>query len=170
MVPRAEVEKDEPALMLARFTSVDPRAAVLMAHDPLAGLPGGDRQPFAPASWLSRDPDHPRLEVSTTAPCLLVISDTWLPGWSAQVDGKPAPVFRGNLAQRVIPIGGPGRHRVDLHYSPPGLKLGGLITAGSALIWTVLGLLAVRRRRQSATIKALPERHAASVAAPLPEH
>ena len=38
VVPRAEVVPEEPAVILSRFRSSDPRAAVLMDHDPLAGL------------------------------------------------------------------------------------------------------------------------------------
>ncbi len=133
VVPRAEVIDDDPALILSRFRSSDPRAAVLMAADPLAGLPTEPRQPFTPARWLCRDPDRPVLEVTTTAPGLLVIADTWMPGWSARVDGRAVPILRGNHAQRVIPLEQPGQHVIDLQYDPPGLALGSAISA--SLSW-----------------------------------
>ena len=66
--------------------------------------PSAARQPFTPAEWATHDPDHPVLRVTTDAPGLLVVADTWMPGWSALVDGLPAPVLRGNHAQRVIPL------------------------------------------------------------------
>jgi hypothetical protein len=148
VVPRAEVIADEPAMILSRFRSSDPRSAVLMSHDPLAGLPADCRQSFIPVSWLSHDPDRPVLEVCTEAPGLLVVADTWLPGWSAMVDGRPAPIFRGNQAQRVIPLEQPGRHTVILRYSPPGLPLGGFISAMSGLVWTVVCVLIIRNNRR----------------------
>ena len=148
VVPRAEVIADEPAMILSRFRSSDPRSAVLMSHDPLAGLPADRRQPFIPVSWLSHDPDRPMLEVFTEAPGLLVMADTWLPGWSAQVDGRPAPIFRGNHAQRVIPLEQSGRHTIILRYSPPGLALGGFSTAISGLVWAVVGVLVLRKNRR----------------------
>jgi hypothetical protein len=148
VVPRAEVIADEPAMILSRFRSSDPRSAVLMSHDPLAGLPADRRQSFIPVSWLSHDPDRPMLEVFTEAPGLLVMADTWLPGWSALVDGRPAPIFRGNQAQRVIPLVQSGRHTIILRYSPPGLPLGGFITAISGLVWAVVGVLVLRKNRR----------------------
>jgi uncharacterized membrane protein YfhO len=86
--------------------------------------------------------------VFTEAPGLLVMADTWLPGWSAQVDGRPAPIFRGNHAQRVIPLEQSGRHTIILRYSPPGLALGCALTAISALAWGAFcGIMVVRGRR-----------------------
>jgi hypothetical protein len=149
VVPRAEVIEDEPAMILSRFRSSDPRSAVLMSHDPLAGLQADRRQPFIPVTWLSHDPDRPRLEVSTEAPGLLVIADTWLPGWSALVDGQPAPIYRGNHSQRVIPLEQSGRHTIILRYSPPGLALGGFITAMSGLVWVMVGALVLVKIRRT---------------------
>ena len=87
------------------------------------------------------------LEVSTTAPGLLVIADTWMPGWSARVDGRPAPIFPGNLAQRVIPIELAGVHRVDLVYHPPGFALGCTISVVTAFAWVAFSLAVLRRGR-----------------------
>ena len=64
-----------------------------MNFDPLRSIPDTHRQPFTAAEWASVDPDHPVLEVTTQAPGLLVISDTWMPGWTARVDGEPTPIF-----------------------------------------------------------------------------
>ena len=84
-----------------------------MTVDPLAGLASGPRQPFTAAEWTSNDPDRPALFVTTQAPGLLVVADTWMPGWTATVDGRPAPVLRGNYAQRVDRAlrARPARHR-----------------------------------------------------------
>jgi hypothetical protein len=150
VVPRAEAIADDDATIVSRFRSSDARTAVLMAEDPLAAYPSDWRQPFTPARWLSLDPDRPALEVSTTAPGLLVIADTWMPGWSARVDGQGCPIFRGNLAQRVIPIEHAGVHRVDLVYHPPGLALGCTISALTACAWGVFSIAVFRRSRQAA--------------------
>ena len=123
VVPRALVVDDDPAVVLSRFRSSDPRTAVIMAFDPLKNVATDRRCPMTPARWLSRDPDRPVLEVTTVAPGLLVVADTWMSGWRATVDGKPAPIYRGNIAQRVIPLEDPGRHRIVLEYHPPGWKL-----------------------------------------------
>ena len=136
VVPRAEVAPDE-APTVARFAEVDPREAVLMPRDPL-GPVRSPRQPFTPAEWHSTDPDLISIRVETEAPGLLVVADTWMPGWAAEVDGQVAPVLRGNRAQRVVPIPEPGHHEIILRYRAPGLTLGLAITAASATIWVSL--------------------------------
>jgi hypothetical protein len=138
VVPSAAVVPDDDTSSLDHFRTHDPRTSVVMSDDPLRGLPPGPRQPFTPAGWTSTDPDHPTLEVNTEAPGLLVVTDSWLPGWTARVDGVLTPVYRGNHAQRVIPIFRPGRHSVALDYLPPGFALGCTITALSTLGWLLV--------------------------------
>jgi hypothetical protein len=132
VVGRAELAPDD-ADMVKRFADVDPRAAVLLPADPLAHLTG-PRQPFTPASYDASDPDRLLIRVTTTAPGLLVVADTWMPGWSALLDGRPAPILRGNHAQRVVTLPDPGSHTILMRYDPPGLALGLTITAISALM------------------------------------
>jgi hypothetical protein len=146
VVPRALVMDDDPALILSRFRTCDTRTAVIMSFDPLQRFATDRRCPMTPARWLSRDPDRPVFEVTTVAPGLLVVADTWMSGWRATVDGKPAPIYRGNIAQRVIPLEEPGRHTIVLEYHPPGWELGCLVTAVSAFFWITVCGLAVRIR------------------------
>ena len=75
------------------------------------------------------------VRVDTTAPGLLVVGNTWMPGWSARVDSVPTPVYRGNGWQQVVPIGAAGRHEVVLRYEPPGLATGKAITAAVGVAW-----------------------------------
>ena len=133
------------------FRMIDPARHVLMDIDPFSAIAPGSRQPFTRAEWLQDDPDHPVVRVATTAPGLLVVADTWMPGWTALVDGSSVPVLRGNYAQRVIPLVTPGRHTIALHYSPPGFIVGCALTAVSSVVWLILCVAAItgwiRRRR-----------------------
>ncbi len=138
VVPRATVLPDHRDVMLSSFAAIDPRSCAAMTVDPLAGLAPGPRQPFAAAGWTSTDPDRPALHVTTRAPGLLVMADSWMPGWTATIDGRPAPVLRGNYAQRVIPLPEPGRHTIVMEYRPPGFVIGCAISILSALAWSIL--------------------------------
>src|SRR5262249_13133827 len=138
VVPRAAVLPDHPGVVLSSLAVLDPHESVVMTDDPLAGRDAGPRQAFTAAEWISIDPDRQTLLVTTQAPGLLVMADSWMPGWSATVDGRPAPVIRGNYAQRVVPLPEPGRHVILMGYHPPGLMLGYLMSVGSIAAWAML--------------------------------
>lgn len=58
------------------------------------------------------------LEVDACAPGHLVVSDAAFPGWTASVDGTPAPVLRANGLIRAVAVER-GTHRVELWYRAP---------------------------------------------------
>jgi hypothetical protein len=60
-----------------------------------------------------------RIEVVSDCdgPCLVIAARPWAPGWSAAVDGEPAPLVLANLAGLGV-VAPPGRHRVVLDYNP----------------------------------------------------
>ena len=73
------------------------------------------------------------LDVESDGPGYLVTRDSYARGWTARVDGTLVRLLRANGRHQAVPIPG-GRHRVDVVYDPPGLRLGLAVMA--------LGLLA----------------------------
>jgi uncharacterized membrane protein YfhO len=61
--------------------------------------------------------------VTLTAPGVLVVGDTWFPGWEARVDGAPASILRANHAFRALALA-EGAHTVELAYRPVSFRLG----------------------------------------------
>jgi hypothetical protein len=78
---------------------------------------------------------------------LAVFNEQYDRGWSAMVDGQPAPVLRANLNMRALALA-PGTHRIVMEYSPPGLRTSAGLTLLSALV--LLGLAFARRRETRA--------------------
>lgn len=90
-------------------------------------------------------------EVDAPGSGVLVVNESYDPGWFATVDGEPAPVFRANMIHRALPVG-PGRHVVELRYAPPGL--GWLLLLFAATFFGAAAFLARERlatRRVAAT-------------------
>ena len=83
-------------------------------------------------AWLSYETDALALEVRAPGRSLLVLSETFAPGWSAEVDGHRTAVLRVDGLMRGIALE-PGRHRVELRYGPPGLTAGAWISGVTAL-------------------------------------
>jgi hypothetical protein len=77
-------------------------------------------------------------EVASTAPSLVVVSQTWHPAWKAYVDGRPAALLRANHAFQAVQAPA-GRHAVTLVYEDRAFQLGALISCaallGSAVAW-----------------------------------
>ena len=78
---------------------------------------------------------------------LLVLSETFYPGWRAYVDQQPASLFRTNYGLRSIPVPG-GRHSVTCSFEPESFTRGlsvSLATLGVCLA----GMLVSWRRSRS---------------------
>ena len=84
-----------------------------------------------------------RLVAHSSAPGLLVIPENWDQGWSAIVNGRPAPDLRVNGVEQAVPVPA-GRAVVVLRYRPPLFLAGTLVT--SAALLGVLVLCAAGRR------------------------
>ena len=140
LVPRALPMRGTGPASGSGLDWFDPRSGVIMAQDPLPD-PSGPRQPFTPAEWSATGPDEVVIHVETEAPGLLVIGNTWMPGWSATVDAKAATVERGNHWQQVVAVPGIGAHEVVLQYNPPGLATGSALSGAGLVLWSGLGLV-----------------------------
>lgn len=93
---------------------------------------------------LSEDlPGATVVRVRAATRALLVLNDLFAPGWTATVDGRPAPVLRVNAVARGVWVDA-GAHEVRFRYRTPGLALGWGITALGA---AVLAAWALARRR-----------------------
>jgi hypothetical protein len=99
------------------------------------------------ATIVSYAPGHVRLTAIAGAPTLLLVRDSFAPGWSASVDGAPAALFAAAGIYFGIPLA-PGRHDVTIDYRAPGLRPGALV----CLVWIVgsaLALVLSRHRSSS---------------------
>jgi hypothetical protein len=95
--------------------------------------------------------DTVRLDVTATAPGMVVMSDTYDPGWKAYVDGKQVQVYVADHALQAVPIEA-GAHTIELRYEPLSLRLGILISAAFTVfafaIAFALGLRTLRTRKE----------------------
>jgi hypothetical protein len=73
------------------------------------------------------EPGHAVLDVSPTAPALLLVRESRLPGWEVHVDGVPVDPVPAAGLYFAIPLE-PGRHEVVLRFRAPGFRAGLLVT------------------------------------------
>jgi uncharacterized membrane protein YfhO len=97
---------------------------------------------------------------------LVGLSEIYDPGWDAWIDGKKTDVHIADHALRAVAVPA-GTHTVELHYTPPYLRLGLAITLGTlaALALTAGAILWRGKRSTGARLwaqVAVPLRHSAS--------
>lgn len=106
-------------------------------------LPEGEAAEVA--DW-SRSGGEVTATVESDAGAVVMLLEEALDGWSATVDGDPAPVVRANalFVGAVVPA---GEHTVGLSYRPAGLDTGLVITGVAGLALVLLTGLAWGRHR-----------------------
>jgi hypothetical protein len=95
------------------------------------------------ARILSFAPERLLVEVETEGEALLVVGETWFPGWRASVDGREVECRPANAWMRAAVVPG-GRHLVTFEYHSRFLIWGALVSGVS-----LAGALAAWRRRKS---------------------
>jgi hypothetical protein len=73
------------------------------------------------------EPERVELHATTACDGLVILSDTYYPGWVAWVDGQPARIYHVNAAMRgvVVPA---GSHLITMRYRPKSVYFGAALT------------------------------------------
>jgi hypothetical protein len=130
----------------------NPASGVLVSEPPppAAGTPGPP-QP-ASAAFLEDGVNAVAIRAALPADGYLVLLDSYDPDWSADVDGNPAAIIRGNGLGRAVHVAS-GVHVVTFRYHPRRFYVGAAISSASALIlaaWWLAGSRSERRARLAA--------------------
>ena len=95
---------------------------------------------FLPARRLAHRNREAVVELTNPVAGYLVLSDSYLPGWQAFVDGQPTRIFCANYLVRAVALE-PGRHRVVFTYRPWPWRIGATASLLSLLLVPVALLL-----------------------------
>jgi hypothetical protein len=127
----------DAALTRVLAPGFDPRREVVLEQSPAGHYPPRAREPPAPAIVRRNGPTVVEVTTETAAPGLLVLADSCFPGWTASVDGRPAPILCANVLARAVELP-PGQHVVRFRYRAPGLLAGVAATAGALALCAFL--------------------------------
>ncbi|MGC8578737.1 MAG: YfhO family protein [bacterium] len=93
-------------------------------------------------------PGYMKLNVYTSEPGLLVITDAYFPGWYAYIDGKEAKIIRTDYAFDGIYIGN-GLHTVVLKYMPLSFVIGAFLTFLGLVSLPIMYLVVFRKQQNT---------------------
>jgi hypothetical protein len=118
--------------LVASYSEADP------GLEPAVAAPRG-----APATIVRDEPQLVEVEATLAAPGLVVLADSFYPGWQATVDGLPAPILPVNHLFRGVAATA-GRHRVRFEYRPASLRWGAAVSAIGIVLACAVALAARR--------------------------
>lgn len=143
LVPASGIEVLPPEkAQLARLLSADfdPARSVILPE--AVSIPfRGEAEPVLPpgVSGIVEGINDVSMTAGVAEPSIVVVSQTFYPGWRAEVDGIPAPLLRADYGFDGVVLP-PGRHRVRLALVPNSLRIGALMTAAALAVCAVLVL------------------------------
>jgi hypothetical protein len=139
-------DPDREILLHEAADSVHPRVDEVLDDVPSKAALGGSTKLTAGGSTtltagravVTRE-DSRQVVIDAEAPedGFLLLTDTFYPGWRAQVDGIPTPIYRANISVRGIQLP-KGRHEVRFTYDAPGFARGlkiTLLAVSILLLW-----------------------------------
>jgi hypothetical protein len=118
--------------------------------------PSAGPQPTPPCALHSPRPEEVALDCTSSSEGYAVLLDSAAPGWTVELDDRPATIERAELVARAVKVPA-GAHHLAFHYQAPGLAVGGLI---SLLAWLNLILAGFLARRAPRPPRGNPERQA----------
>ncbi len=131
----------DPAVVAGKMAWLAPHSDARTLPSPADSVPG-----ICALDFYSSN--HLQASCQVQRPALAVFVEQYEKGWSATVDGQPAPILRANLIMRAVALG-PGTHRIAMQFRTPGLRLGGSVTLLSLTLVVVLvvGARLMKRRK-----------------------
>lgn len=141
-----ETITDENALLTALL--LQPNGKVFIEKDhPIKPQAGGTSS----VAYQVYEPQRSILEVNSSEPGLLFISDAYYPGWRATIDNQPTEILKANYAFRAISVPS-GKHIVHMWYEPESYRFGVLITLLSLTICGLTLILSAKKLKSMYTL------------------
>jgi hypothetical protein len=134
-----EVINNSSQILTRLFSDAfDRRESVILEQKP-AVIPQKGEGTVSIVSYL---PEKIIMNVTTTVPKLLFLSDVYDSGWEAYINDKKAPIYRADYTFRAIAVP-KGNSTVIMVYEPESIRFGLIISA--IALCTIAGL-ALRKR------------------------
>jgi len=131
-----ELQDRGDALAAVLDPAFDPSRQVLLAGSPAVTRAAGGA---AAARVRSRTANTLEVVTELLAPGVLVVTEAFDEGWSAEVDGRPAEVLRANGLFRAVRLDA-GPHEVRFRYRPWPARAGAALSAAGLAGAVLLGL------------------------------
>jgi len=107
-----------------------------------------DAQPEMAVSSIRQGINDVKVTTQANVPAILVLSDTYYPGWKVFVDGREEKLLRVDYAFKGVALQ-PGAHDVGFSFQPGSFRAGWLISALSSVILIAAVVMRNRNRKDA---------------------
>ncbi len=147
LVSRFDVCGPEEALSRIAAGNFEYQTTVLLEKAP-GMVPLSDSPAREPATIVSYSPERVEIQTRSQGERLLVLTDTYFPGWKAFVDGVPTEILRANYLFRAVRVRS-GLHTVVFEYQPASFRNGVALSLTSLAGFAVLSAASWFRGRRA---------------------
>lgn len=126
---------DTEALKLITEDKLDFKKQVIVEEEILPNSSSGTGS----AILVSSDINNQKFNIESSAKGIFYISDTFFPGWTANINNKPAKIYRVNYNFKGIVVP-EGKSTIELTYFPISLLVGIYISIGSIILLIILSI------------------------------
>ncbi|MEM7029662.1 MAG: YfhO family protein [Chloroflexota bacterium] len=141
-----EAKQGEPITEQLLSPTFDPVKQVILDQPVPEMVRRNNKYLYGVANIIQDHPHKMRIQTDASTATLLVLTDTYYPGWQAYIDDQPKTMYRANGVFRAVYVP-PGLHEVTFRYVPTQMWLGVGLAAliiNALFIW-LLGPYDLRR-------------------------
>lgn len=148
------VATPEQAVSAMKDPDFDPQVTAILEGvlpPEVAALDRPSRQRAAArVTVLDHEDQRVRIAVKSEGPGVLVLTDTFYPGWRAWVDGHETEIFPTDVLFRGVYVP-EGTHEVEFRYKPSSFRIGVDAAFGTIGVYlgAVLGMIVATQQRRS---------------------
>jgi hypothetical protein len=127
--------------------------AVLEMTSPPIGLMNSTQVNAGNVEVETYSPDQVTLRVNALQPSILILTDTYYPGWHAYLDGAQQPIYRAYGTVRAVVIQQAGAHELVFRYEPESFMIGSILSGVSLVVLLVLLVAGIIGEKRSLKLR-----------------
>jgi hypothetical protein len=127
-----------------QFDPLEKLVRVSPDNEQVGVIAAGQPSPDDSATIIAYEPERVQIATRLDSPGWLILTDTYYPGWQANIDGRPGEVFQANIMFRAVAVP-PGQHTLVFEFKPRSVQIGTLMSGLTAVL-LVAGLIVAGRR------------------------
>jgi hypothetical protein len=140
------VSSREDILALLHEPNFPALRTILLEGDKPAVIPSQGLRMSEPASVIDYRNEKVKIDAEAEQDGWLMLLDTFYPGWTAEVDGRPAGISRANGFFRAVKLPA-GKHEVTFIYRPRAFYWALPVSAAGLLVWVGMFLFSLKMGR-----------------------